>query len=219
MSSYDPRGEGDQGIRRGQDDDGDDDLREDRDYDVHHVAVESASSVAARRQRRKALITLGVVVLSLFFAFWWAYSYYKASGGNTAAPKPSASATCQPASAALTPTQVTINVFNSTTKQGLAASAAKEFTAQGYVVGQVSNDPLKKSVAGPAEVRFGPSGKAASEVVLASVGEGAVAVEDARPDASVDVALGVGWVAIKPLPSPSSTLPVCPPSPAPSATP
>ncbi len=196
-------------------------MSQDDDYDVHHLAVESASSIAARRRRRKALITVALLLLGLFFAFWWAYSYYKASGPNAATPGPgaSATATCRPVDPnALTPAKVTVNVFNATTRQGLAASASKEFATQGYVVGKVANDPLKKAVAGPAEVRFGPAGKAASDLVLASLGEGAVPVPDERTDASVDVALGTAYVALKPLPSPSSTLPACPPSASPGAS-
>lgn len=188
------------------------DQREPEDYDVHHLAIESTSSVEARRRRRQSLITLGAVVLGLFFAFWWAYSYYKASDPTKATPR--ASATCQTLDpAAVTPAQVKITVLNTTTRQGLAATAAKEFTARGFVVEKVGNDPAKKPVAGPAEVRFGPQGKPAADLVLATIGQGAVGVPDSRTDGTVDVAVGTGYVSLPPPASPTSTLPPCPASP------
>ena len=203
------------------DDPGGDDFADD--YYVHRVATEAASSVVARR-RRKALITLAVLLLGLFFAFWWAYSYYKASDGGASRAGTSASAapTCQPVDPnALTPAKITLNVYNATKRAGLAGTVSKEFAAQGYVLGKVANDPAKHAIAGPAEVRFGPAGKAAGELVMKSIGQGAVPVEDTRADATVDVALGDGFSALQPLPSDSASpaLPPCEPSAAASPSP
>lgn len=178
---------------------------------------ESPAEAAHRRRRRKSLITVGVLLLALFFAFWWAYSYYKASSTG---PRTTTAACRTPGPEEMTPAKVTVNVYNSTTRAGLAASAAQEFAAQGYAVGAVANDPLKHEVAGPAEVRFGPAGKAGADLVLASLGEGAVVVEDQRADASVDVALGQAYVKLGPLPGPADGRPLCTaPSASASATP
>jgi len=168
--------------------------------------VRSPAAREAERRRRKSLITLGVILLGLFFAFWWAYSYYRASSEPN---RPSGSATCRTlAPDEVTPAKVTLNVYNATKRTGLAASAAKEFTAQGYAVAAVANDPAGRAVAGPAEVRFGPAGKAGADLVLASIGEGAVPVDDQRQNATVDVALGETFVKLVPLPE--SSPPVCP---------
>ncbi|MBK8731157.1 MAG: LytR C-terminal domain-containing protein [Tetrasphaera sp.] len=212
MSRYDDRYD-DEGQ------DADDRDYEEHDYDVHHVAVESDSSIAARRRRRKSLITLAVLLLGLFFAFWWAYSYYKASNETPGASKPtsSAAATCQPVDPnAVTPDKVTVNVYNATKRAGLAGSVSKEIAAQGYVLGKVANDPAKRAITAPAEVRFGPTGKQGAELVMKSIGTGVVPVEDTRTDATVDVALGDAYAALQPLPSPTSSLPTCPASPSPS---
>lgn len=190
------------------------------DYDEYDVNEEDLSANRANARRRKALITVAVVLLALFFAFWWAWSYYQAS--NEPESTPQTSATCQPdGPTVIVPSKITLNVYNSTTRAGLAKSASEELRAQGYAIGQVTNDPLKHQVAGPAEVRFGPAGKSRADLVMRSIGEGAVAVPDQRADESVDVALGQAYVKVAPLPTAATTLPICPapstaPPPAPS---
>ena len=180
------------------------------DYDEYDVVEEESPGVRrARARRRKALITVAVVLLGLFFAFWWAWSYYQV--GSSTKATPTTSATCQAdGPSVIVPSKITVNVFNSTTRAGLAKSASEELRAQGYAIGQVANDPQKKQVAGPAEVRFGPAGKARADLVLTSIGEGAVAVPDERADASVDVALGQAFVKMQPVALPAGTLPLCP---------
>ena len=178
--------------------------------------AESASVARARTRRRKAAVTVALLALALFFAFWWAWSYYKESAdGTKPTAGPSAGATCQPdGDGVVAPQKITVNVFNSTTKAGLAAGAAKEFSARGFLVGTVSNDPQKKQIPGAAEVRFGPSGAAYGDLVLKTVGQGATPVPDARPESTVDVALGEGFTSVGQLPV--GTLPLCP---APSTSP
>lgn len=193
--------------------------RIDDDEDLGY-ATESEASVRARRRRRKALTTLAILLLGLFFAFWWAYSYYKASEHATSGARPTASPTptCLAVDPkAVTPSSVTVNVLNATTRKGLAGATAKEFTAQGFLVGKVANDTSKKQIPGPGEVRFGAKGQAQADLVLKVLGQGATAAQDGRKDATVDVALGEGFVKLQPLPTPS--LPPCPSAPAPAASP
>jgi hypothetical protein len=153
--------------------------------------VESGASSSRRARRRRALITLGVVALMLFFAFWYAYSYYRHSDSHPAAATPSG--TTKPA--ALTAADVTVNVYNATDRAGLAAKTAGELRKRGFKVATVANDPLRRKVPGPAEVRYGASGGPASKLVLGLV-KGAKAVRDGRPDASVDLALGEKFTAL-----------------------
>jgi hypothetical protein len=176
--------------------------------------VESGSSRARRARRRRALITLAVVALMLFFAFWYAYSYYRDSNNlkaaptttctTTAAAKPTGKATAR------TPAQVTVNIYNATERNGLAAKTATEIRKRGYKVSTVSNDPLQRTVTIPAEVRYGTSGTASAKLVLTLV-KGAKAVRDSRADASVDLVLGEKFTALTPAPktTPAATTPRC----------
>ena len=126
--------------------------------------AESASVARARSRRRKAAVTVALLALALFFAFWWAWSYYKESAeGTKPTAGPSAGATCQPdGDGVVAPQKITVNVFNSTTKAGLAAGAAKEFSARGFLVGTVSNDPQKKQIPGAAGPPVLPTGTSSS---------------------------------------------------------
>jgi hypothetical protein len=152
-----------------------------------------APSDARRARRRRALITLGLVALMLFFAFWYAYSYYRAGDHQRTAAKP----VCTTATAAPRPADVTVNVYNATTRDGLAKKTAAEVRKRGFLVATVSNDPLQKKVTGTAEVRYGPSGKKDAALVLQLV-KGAKGVQDARNDSSVDLVLGARYKALAP---------------------
>ncbi len=164
--------------------------------------VESGSSQRSRKRRRTA-ITLLVVVAMLAMAFYYASTYFKGAtpGAAAACPTPTATSptTSAPAGAAPAPApapgKITVNVYNATGRNGLAGDTAKLVKDRGFVIGTVANDPLRKAVAGPAEVRFGKNGEASSKVVLALV-EGATPVSDARADASVDLVLGSAFKAL-----------------------
>ena len=177
--------------------------------------VESGASRSRRARRRRALITLGVVALMLFFAFWYAYSYYQHS--DSARAVPTTSCTTTTTAAALAPKQVTVNVYNATSRNGLAAKTAADVRKRGFKVSSVSNDPLDKRVTAAAEVRYGPKGAAAGKLVLALV-KGSKAVADKRTDASVDLVLGAKFVALA---APPKTAPpkTAPPKTAPATQP
>lgn len=173
-------------------------------------------SERARHRRNRALISLALVLLAMFFAFWFAYSYFK--GDAASDPNLSTAPTCQPADPnAVVPSKVKVNVYNSTTRAGLAKATSEQVANLGFVVGKVANDPLKRKIAGPAEVRFGPNGKAGADLIVAAIGKGATTKQDQRKDATVDLVLGDAFTKLGPLPSPSG-LPVCP-APAPSTSP
>lgn len=171
-----------------------------RDGYVH----ESGYARRRRVRQRRMVITLGVVALALFFAFWYALSYYRANKDV-----PAARPVCVTPTVALPPGKVTINVYNATNRTGLAASTAKSLASRGFVIGKVANDPLKKTVKGAVELRFGPKGKAAAGVVAKHLSS-AKSVADKRKDASVDVVLGNAWKQLAtapPAPTPSCSTP------------
>ena len=170
---------------------------------MSYVVESGASKDARRARRRRALITLGVVALMLFFAFWYAYSYYRDSGTPVATPTTNCTRTTAP-----TPAQVTVNVYNATDRNGLAAKTATQVRARGFKVATVSNDPLGRTIKGTAEVRYGQAGKSSSVLVLALV-KGAKGHPDSRTDSSVDLVLGNGFKSLAPAPK---TKPVAKPT-------
>ena len=118
-----------------------------------------------RRKRRRAAITLTLVGLVMVGTFAYAAAYFQ---GWVAfgTPQPSASPACQVAAPAkaLTPAAVTINVYNATNREGLAASVAKSLRGQGFKVHTIANDPLGKQIAGVGEVRHGQRGSASARL-------------------------------------------------------
>lgn len=186
---------------------------------MSEYTTESPASLEKRARQRRALITLGVLVLGLFFAFWYGLSYYQADEHARAARPPEP--TCRPyVPPTLAPAQVTVNVYNATTRSGLAGSTAKLLAERGFTVGKVANDPTRRAVPKVAEVRFGPQGSAGAELVLKALPAGTTSVPDQRKGATVDVALGTGFRALRPEAAAATEggLPMCP-APSPSTSP
>jgi hypothetical protein len=118
------------------------------------------------------------------------------------------------AGAAPKPADITVNVYNATDRDGLAGKTAAEVRERGFDVATITNDPLQRTVPGPAEVRYGKAGAAKAKVVLRLV-KGAKPVRDARTDASVDLVVGEKFTALvkpaKPAPAPAgeAATPAC----------
>ncbi|KGN40650.1 LytR C-terminal domain-containing protein [Knoellia aerolata] len=170
-----------------------------------------------RRQHRKTTTTILVVILMLFFAFWYAFSYYRAS--LEPEPPTGVEATCRPYDPKVpTPATTTVNVYNATSRNGLAARTASELRERGYTIGDVSNDPLDRVVAGPAEVRFGPAGASRAQLLIPLGGKGTTQLADKRKTAVVDLVVGAKFTTLAPTPK-ATGQPMCPsPSPSPSAS-
>ena len=170
--------------------------------------TEAEVSVAARRRRRRSAAVIGVVLLGLFFAFWYAWSYYQHDTSARAAKPPPA--TCSPYDPmAVTPETTTVNVYNATDRNGLAASVSKSLAARGFVIGKVANDPSSRKAPAVAEVRHGPSGEAQAKLLRTSLPKGTTLFKDKRKSATVDLALGAKFTSVRPVPT-TSALPMCP---------
>jgi hypothetical protein len=173
---------------------------------------EHATDAAAHehaRQRRRSLITLAVVLLGLFFAFWYAWSYYQADISARASRSPSA--TCAPYDPkVVTPENTRVNVYNASTREGLAGSVARSLDERGFVIGKVANDPSSRKTPKVAEIRYGPKGAAHAKLLRTSLPKGTVLVKDKRAVATVDLALGPKYTTLAPLPS-TTAMPMCPP--------
>jgi len=175
-----------------------------------------------------ALIALGGVQLYDIFTGKGRNSSAQAcaspSGKPLAAPTPgpdaSPSAPAGDPHAIPQPAAFKVNVFNATTKAGLAGRTADEFTKRGFTVDKKGNAPaeLDKKVPGTAVVIAGPAGAGAATLISSQIA-GATVSTDARTDNSVDVVVGDSYntlldetqaaaalaLATKPSPTPSTT--------------
>ncbi|HET7477693.1 MAG TPA: LytR C-terminal domain-containing protein [Dermatophilaceae bacterium] len=170
----------------------------------------SGMSVARRRRRRRAAITLTIVGLLLLGVFAYAAAYWQGwIGKEAAAPTPTPTCTSAQTVAPIAPTKVSVNVYNATDRNGLAAGVAAQLRKQGFKVAKVANDPLGRSIEGTGEVRYGPKGVAAGVTVRQRLSSAQVR-PDNRVDATVDLVLGQAYQKL--------TVPPKPPRPAPART-
>jgi hypothetical protein len=159
------------------------------------------------------VVTMMCVSFLLFGTAVYAASYVQGWVGNRPT-KTVASASCNAATAsrALTPGGVTVNVYNSTDRNGLAATAASSLQKQGFKVATVDNDPLGKAIPGIGEIRHGPTGLEGATLAAKTLPTAKV-VQDDRMDASVDLVLGKTFKSLKVPPkvvaSKTATTPHC----------
>ncbi len=85
--------------------------------------------------------------------------------------------------------QVTVNVYNSTSRIGLAGDTAKLLGVRGFKIGAVENDPLGVPIESVGEIRYGPKGESAAKLISYHL-PGATLVDDGRKGKKVDVSLG-----------------------------
>lgn len=152
---------------------------------------ESGASIHRRRRRQRTAVTLTVVTLLLLGTFVYSAAYVQ-GWIDTRTPDPASNAACAgkaTSAKALTPRMVSINVYNSTSRDGLAASVAESLQSLGFKVGKVGNDPLSQTILGIGEIRRGPTGVAGGALAAARLA-GAKVVLDERTDDTVDMVLG-----------------------------
>ncbi len=158
------------------------------------------------RRQRRSTATIIVVLLALAGAFYYASTYF-----SETAPTPAACTTEAPVSA-LTPQDVSVNVYNATTRAGLAAAVAKDARTRGFKVKAVANDPLKKKIGQNAQIRFGPDGLESAKLLLTHV-PGAVMLNDKRKGDTIDLVVGNRWKSFGKVPvaaTPTQSLRPCP---------
>jgi len=163
-----------------------------------------------RRPRRRGRIIAGlvasVVVLGLFG--WGALQLFHVFNGDDGGAKanagPQSTPRCKPAptptrTAKLAPlpqpSGVTVNVFNATTRGGLAKSTADELAKRGFKVDKFGNAPIAydKKVTQSALVVAGPAGEAAAREAGTQVAGSTVKIDPSRKDSSVDLLIGDGF--------------------------
>jgi hypothetical protein len=110
-------------------------------------------------------------------------------------PSPCVTVMVSPAESLPVVSQVRVNVYNATSKIGLAGTTAEELRARGFDIRTVANEADNRQVQGTGELRYGPTGKAAAQL-LAYYFPGAVLIPDDRTKRVVDVVVGSGFVAV-----------------------
>lgn len=150
-------------------------------------------------------MTVAVLVVVAIGVGAFAYSR-----GLLGGPKDDVTATalpaCPPADVPLTASGVHVNVYNSTSRNGLAATVAKALTERSFVIATVANDPLHADVTGTALVRYGSKGVEAAKLVLAQVPQ-ATMRHDKRKGTDVDLVLGDAFRRLAPVVAPTTASP------------
>ena len=140
-----------------------------------------------------------------------------AGASASAAAEPCVTTMVIPAQILPVTSTVTINVYNSTNRVGLAGDTADVMRARGFVVNKVANDPKTTQVSGVGEIRYGPKAEAAAQL-LAYYLPGAELVPLGRKGKNVDFVVGKQFEAVTgdgevaaamASPSPSSSGPGC----------
>jgi hypothetical protein len=155
----------------------------------------SPSRRGGGRKGSGLLVVLWVLLLAGIGLAMWRYLDLGAAD-DVATPRVSCPPT-EPPPTVVPPAQVKVNVYNATHRRGLASAVATQLKKRGFKVLKVSNDPLKRTVAGLAEVRSSTTGADAARTVVAQVGQ-VVVVPDQRKDASVDLVLGATFTRLVP---------------------
>lgn len=158
---------------------------------------ERTVSPARLAARRALAVLLGIAVLvgAGVAAYWYLMKPDVASTSTrcvTPSPGASAGASSATKPPSIAPEKVTVNVYNTTTRAGLAGRTASELRSRGFKVDKVGGDPKGSEVAGVAELRFGAKGAAKASTLNAHVGS-TKSVRDKRKDGSVDLVLGATY--------------------------
>lgn len=98
------------------------------------------------------------------------------------------------------PQQVRVQVLNANGTRGEAAMVGGRLSELGFApTGAPANDPLHPAfdLLCPGEIRFGVTGQAAARTLSLAI-PCAELVRDARPDSTVDLALGTTFTALQP---------------------
>lgn len=192
------------------------------------VTPEPSPANSGNRRALPAFICLLVLCL-LTALVWW--RVITRDGNNTKTATDCSTVSAKPTTLPL-PSYVTVAVYNSTQRQGIATKAAKALKADGFKVpDQATNDPKNKLIAGVAEIRYNSAGvDGAATLAYYVPGATMVSVTSESTDPTVVLSLGAKFAAlatpaevqaavkaagvrlIQPKPTTGTPLPPCSPS-------
>ena len=151
-------------------------------------------STAKRRARRRTALVITSLLLGLLLIFAISVAsiqgWITLPGGGGSSDEAATSSAPAPA-AEVEPSEVVVNVYNSTDTAGLAGRAADALRARGFAVDTVSND--SSDVPDVAIIRHGADGAAEAQTLQKALPKGVVLEADDREDSSVDLVLGQKW--------------------------
>ena len=117
--------------------------------------IEEASSWRVHKRHRQQ-ITLVAVLLILVITGGIGYAVYSGAIGGPETVDVAKLPACSPTAKALLPEQVSINVYNATTRNGLAASTATALGLRSFGILTYANDPRAEKVTGTRSSATGP---------------------------------------------------------------
>tara|TARA_B110000503_G_C7102849_1_gene394613 strand:+ start:239 stop:802 length:564 start_codon:yes stop_codon:yes gene_type:complete len=139
-------------------------------------------------------------MLVLFGVGFGIATLFKGSGGAdvadaTASPSTSAlvdgctTVMVTPAEVLPLASRVTVNVYNSTKRVGIAGETSKFLSVRGFKIAKVENDPLGVGAEGAGEIRFGTKGELNAQLMAYHFPD-ATLIKDDRGGKRIDVVLG-----------------------------
>ncbi|MGA4506915.1 LytR C-terminal domain-containing protein [Propionibacteriaceae bacterium G1746] len=139
-------------------------------------------------------VTLLVLLAILYFGARWGYRNLTAA----VPPAPVASCTPQSVGSVLPSSRVTVNIYNGSTTQGLAANVSRTMKARGFIVEIVDN--TEEKVEGTVVVGVSKDDPAVKLVAAQLVG--ATIKEDGVTDGVIDIMVGSKFAGYTKTPSP-----------------
>jgi len=155
-------------------------------------------STAARRRRRRTALVLAALVLLLVLVFGYAAAYYQGWLPEEASTETDQATSTATAAPTLQPADLRVNVYNAGGPPGVAGRIAEELNSLGFDVEDVNNDPERETVENAIDIRHGPDGLEAAELLQEEVFPDAELVPDARESPEVDVVLGGAYEELEP---------------------
>ena len=154
----------------------------------------------AQRPLWLTVLLIFVAMLVLFGVGFGIATLFKGSGGAdvadaTASPSTSAlvdgctTVMVTPAEVLPLASRVTVNVYNSTKRVGIAGETSKLLSVRGFKIAKVENDPLGVGVKGAGEIRFGTKGELNAQLMAYHFPD-ATLIKDDRGGKRIDVVLG-----------------------------
>jgi hypothetical protein len=153
----------------------------------------------SRRQRRQTLTFLAFFAVILLLGLLALAAYFGKVSLPVGSGKPTPLPTCPTVAPTLQAARDTsVNVYNASSRNGLALTVARELQKRGFrVPTSPANDPQKTPMTTMAVIRHGANGELAARTVAAVVAGPVTFAQDERPGTDVDLVLGTTF-ALKP---------------------